>query len=1289
VIALRTNHSLHAVLLGWACIYGSGMQCLAADEGDLVRQRLRQQEQAQAIAEELVASVLDTQLLQLSENGLQSSLVYRDVQEMRGQLSSLAEHEMPQIVELLAAAQSAPVAERQSRINQAREKIRNVVVKLVAERQRLYRRMQVANLSVEARQLNEMLSKIHKATRSLTERQSQPTEQLALAAVEDQADVNKLFYQLTASLNDVSTWNGPAAAAAANGLRVLRVTHVEQQLQAAAAGLDASEFASAADSQQLAIRGLAALIEKLEEAQGNSDADRQAGIELIRELIIRQSVLRDATRVTDINERSLEGLIERETNIHKDVGELTKALAAFAATASLVEQAKTAAFDATASLFESKIDTALNQQANVVSNLAQLESVLRRGGEGDNRNWSAAELAEYIARLETLALHVTKSLKPLQALATPADDADRASRLSTAARELSSAQQIGQFRSSVAVRLSNAQEAVAGQGSLAEVISEIKRLDAEVSGELADTRRRHKAVELGELARAAEALERAGAASAEIARRVAAAANAPLESDQWAVLYQENSNAAAVAERIAVGIESSASNAAQILADTKVHFANAARFLNLPENQGRARTPAMCSECAASAKQASEQLAAAAAELRLQQLRAASELEAIASDQFAEADAVRMDVHKAAEAMDTEAVELLEALELARLQLVDATIDHTRAEGRDAAANALQHGFHLAQLQRSQLAADRAAEAWLSGSAHNPLDAAYQQQLVADSAIKHARTMPPQFGRLLTQAAESAREAARETINGSAPKADRARRQTFRLLGEALNAANAEAKTIDQEPTDKLDAKAQQSVGDKLVAARKLLDEAPLRSAATKQIVQLLATAETATKQAVQQIDRGEQESAVATQRSIREAIAESSQRITDLLQALSLEQANNFREQAASSQKLIEQASKIDPAAAADMAHAHAAAERGSQSSDDPERIAQFAETTWEKTRQAASNLAVRSQALAKDRELAQLMGQLAQQQQNARNTIAEAAEQLREAEPGDNSPTQLAAAQSLLQAQKRFAKAQSATGEGAAEVSGQVEVANQPIREGLEIASRLNQYSASEETAENSEGSEKSGDKPSAGDGKSGDGKSGDGKSGEKKSTANNDDQKSQKSDSQSSSEKSSANGQPPAEADSTELGTGLVPSTPQITAKQIAGPEANAAAAKMAAAMKGEGKGEGAPGEGESENPGEGSPSASAKKGGGTKGGKAVANQKGNDGELEKGNEEKSDNRAKGSGGDAVAGGSGGKGVEGEAWFAKLPPSVQAAIQAKSRGKAPKGYEERLRRYFDGVD
>jgi hypothetical protein len=39
--------------------------------------------------------------------------------------------------------------------------------------------------------------------------------------------------------------------------------------------------------------------------------------------------------------------------------------------------------------------------------------------------------------------------------------------------------------------------------------------------------------------------------------------------------------------------------------------------------------------------------------------------------------------------------------------------------------------------------------------------------------------------------------------------------------------------------------------------------------------------------------------------------------------------------------------------------------------------------------------------------------------------------------------------------------------------------------------------------------------------------------------------------------------------------------------------------------------------------------------------------------------------------------------------EPWFAKLPPSLRNAVQAKTRHQAPRGYEERLKRYFQSVD
>jgi len=39
--------------------------------------------------------------------------------------------------------------------------------------------------------------------------------------------------------------------------------------------------------------------------------------------------------------------------------------------------------------------------------------------------------------------------------------------------------------------------------------------------------------------------------------------------------------------------------------------------------------------------------------------------------------------------------------------------------------------------------------------------------------------------------------------------------------------------------------------------------------------------------------------------------------------------------------------------------------------------------------------------------------------------------------------------------------------------------------------------------------------------------------------------------------------------------------------------------------------------------------------------------------------------------------------------EPWFTQLPPELRKAILANTKHRPPRGYEERLRRYFENVD
>jgi hypothetical protein len=118
-------------------------------------------------------------------------------------------------------------------------------------------------------------------------------------------------------------------------------------------------------------------------------------------------------------------------------------------------------------------------------------------------------------------------------------------------------------------------------------------------------------------------------------------------------------------------------------------------------------------------------------------------------------------------------------------------------------------------------------------------------------------------------------------------------------------------------------------------------------------------------------------------------------------------------------------------------------------------------------------------------------------------------------------------------------------------------------------------------------------------------------------------------------------------------------------------------------MGEPMPGEGQ---EAGEGTPKDPMPGKPNPMAKKAGSRQSGEPTENEKQTPGKLEiaeaphgegKGEADKQDS-------DATK-----QKYKEEPWFAKLPPSLRTAIGAKSRNKAPRGYEERLKRYFESID
>lgn len=1252
---------------------GFGPTVQGADP-DPLRQKQQAQAQARALAEELVSTVLDIQLRQLDENGLQSLPLYRDIAAMKSNIRGLVDRDMDAIVQLLVEAQEAAPSQRDAKLNAARAKIREVAVQLMAERQRLYRRMHIAKLSADVRQLVVLQSKALDATRSLKERRPDQRDRLALDTINDQADVTKLFYQLVASLGDVSTWGGTAAAGAADGLRILRAAQVEPELKQASQFLASADFQLAAVSQQNILKGFSALLEKLEETQGLIDSDREAALRLVRELIDRQRDLCERTGHVELTERTAEPLIQQQTRLQKELGKLPPALAKFPLAESLIEHAKAASFEATASLFEEKQAAALDQQNRVIGDLAQIETILEQSLDLAHANKSAADLTAEIAQLEALARQLDKADREQFAAISTAIDRPQAAEQheKQTAGVLTAADKIGDFPSTITARLNDAKEMVASaehvmqqraaanadsrQVAAEQALAAIRAAEAEVQSQLADTRRWQKAVEVGELARAAEALERAASAETEIAHQTADAAQANgLSAEQATKLGIEQTNVAAVAERISTGVAESAPTATRTLKDAAPALDKAARALKTAEGQPDESSKATVANASAAAKSAAQQLTSAAAELRREQGRAAQELEKIANQQLAAADSARDAVQKAAEATNSISVDALAALEQTQKKSDEAITEQLRATGRGVAADAKSLTRQIGDLSREQQAADDAAQALARGQANNPLTAATQQEQVADRATQVAAQAPPEVAQPLNEASKSAAVAARETFSGSPAKAQQARNQARAAIAQALRSAEQLAKQATQSQPTAPDPAAQAKAAEKAAEAEQLAAGAEKSAGdVARPAAETLHRAALQAATARRQLETGEVSQATASQRQTQESLDDSVRKLDLAIRQLAVRQSQQLENLAQEASTLSDLARRVDPDAAAALSQAKSAANRGRNLADRPNQLANAEREARQKIDQATASLAARAQQLRRDRDLALALAQLATDQQTARDAIAQASRRLElPSTSNSDASSQLAAAQALQQAQQLFAAAQTTTGEGATEVSGQQEVANRPIREGLEIASRLNQQALPKESGDAEQAANENEPSPA-----------------EKNTDSTSTPQQSQPPNPKS----------PPS-----DLGTKMVPNSPQITAKQLAGQKANnAAATAMANALKG--KGQPGKNEGESETPMEGAASPTAKKGGAAKGGKSANNQKTAKGDLETADAADADSRGERANQDASAAG---RGLENEAWFAKLPPSLRSAIQAKSRGKAPRGYEERLRRYFESID
>jgi hypothetical protein len=723
-------------------------------EGGSVAQKQALQERVRGMARDLVGGVIDTQLQQLRENGLEGLSIYGELTEMRKHVDQLVARQMPGVLEVLGRLAEAPADDRPPLLLAARQKSRQVLVGLLVERQAVLRRLRIAEIAAQVRRVIAMQTAVLDVTQKLPGEVVERRESGTLRAIEDQADVAAVYRGLKEMLRDASNWTGAVGTEATEGLRQLESARVEAELASAESRLRAVQLAEAPANQQAVIRGLEPLLVRMERAQGLDEPDVTAE-ETLRDLIKEQEQLRRETADTNLSQPEADKLVNRQAELAKRLQPFAEAQNPPPEMKQALQQAQAAAKEAAAKLFEQKREEALAEQDKAIEALKRADT--------QSNELPAAKKAE---QMEASKLEQTRDeLKQILEQQQKAS-ADAAEKPQEAQRQ----------EQQVATRLAEMPQ----KHAMPEEVK--KRVDeAQKAAEQAAQQMHRPQPERQQAVRAAEqAIERA------VAQAEAAAQQAKLRelAERAKPPEQANASPQAQAEQ-----KKAAEELKQLLAEMRKNLEQARQAVEqeigdrMDSAAKRAERLAEAEEKVAQAVAEQQQAAgrpqaAEAARMARQVEKAAQAQAEAARSADKQADLTRALAKMAAETKSVPMAEALREAEKAARQAAEEMAQGQPAEAAQAAAReALEKAQHQARAQ--------VAEARKTPSGKPDMQAQQRVTQAAVEAQRMAQTDAPQAAETLNKAQAESTAAAQRASEGKAEPAAQSQQATAEMLDRA------------------------------------------------------------------------------------------------------------------------------------------------------------------------------------------------------------------------------------------------------------------------------------------------------------------------------------------------------------------------------------------------------------------------------------------------------------------------------------------------------------------------
>jgi len=371
---------------------------------DMVRKQ-NLQEQVRQMAKRLVAERLNEQILQLEENGLTKLPLYGELREMQGHLDELVETHMKEVLLTLEQLVQAPPEKQAVLFQAAREKSRAVLVQLLVERQKILRRLRIAEIEKRVVRLIERETTVLERTERTPAENTVQQAASAVAIREDQQDVHTLFRGLQQSLEEIQTWGGSVGSEAGAALQALVDSDVDGLFRQSLQRLSESQFTEAARFERQVIASLEALLERIRRFQGEMESDsREAARRALETLAQRQEELRQQTLNADTDPQQLEPLTQSQLQLQKDIEQTARKLPQ---ELEPLQEAARAANQATETLFQGEVQKAAEHQQSVVDHLS--EAIRNLQAEPDRSEATQGLPTSEVARSQLADLRQAKA----------------------------------------------------------------------------------------------------------------------------------------------------------------------------------------------------------------------------------------------------------------------------------------------------------------------------------------------------------------------------------------------------------------------------------------------------------------------------------------------------------------------------------------------------------------------------------------------------------------------------------------------------------------------------------------------------------------------------------------------------------------------------------------------------------------------------------------------------------------------------------------------------------------